>query len=265
MFRINYILKKPNTIVPWGETEKHLHWYGLTDGLLWINAGDSVIYEYAEPHADSLGIQIKYNDYQLSRFIEDILELSSVISEPIPELLYNVTEDLDEDLESWKANYIDKSDDEFDKFYDELFIPMSEWFYDRFLSSSHLVCGPSIGFFRCGEKLKIIWDSNRLEDGSEMWKYPRGYYEADYQNFVSEISRFLNSFMLDMDAQVSDVVSNGISGVYVDADGLIRENEQRKETFEQQMRKMSSDGKQETDWDRILDLHNMMQVELGKN
>ena len=58
MFRINYILKKPNTIGPWGETEKHLHWYGLTDGLLWINAGDSVIYEYAEPHADSLGIQM---------------------------------------------------------------------------------------------------------------------------------------------------------------------------------------------------------------
>ena len=34
--------------------------------------------------------------------------------------------------------------------------------------------------------------------------------------------------------------------------------------FEQQMRKMSSEGKQGTDWDRILDLHNMMRVELGK-
>ncbi|MBO7426280.1 MAG: hypothetical protein J6U23_11440 [Clostridiales bacterium] len=43
MFRINYTLKKPGMIVSWGEEAKHLHWYGLTDGLLWISAGDSII------------------------------------------------------------------------------------------------------------------------------------------------------------------------------------------------------------------------------
>ena len=264
MFRINYILKKPEKIVPWGEDAKHLHWFGLTDSLLWICVGDSVIYEYSEPHPDDFGIQVKYNDYQLARFIEDILELTSLISESVPEALFDVIDNLSDDIQAWKSMYIDKSDEEFDHFYDEYYLPMSEWFCDRFLSSGHLVCGPSIGFFRCGDKLKIIWNSNPLEDGTEIWKYPRGVYEMDYQCFVSEVLRFINSFATDMDNRISDVVLNGIPGVYVDKDALVQENEQRKETFEHQLSYLYYEETQGTDWDKILDLYEMMCKELGK-
>jgi hypothetical protein len=38
MFRINYILKRPERILPWGDKEKYIYWFGLTDGLLWIRA-----------------------------------------------------------------------------------------------------------------------------------------------------------------------------------------------------------------------------------
>ena len=264
MFRINYILKKPEMIAPWGEEVKNLHWFGLTDGLLWITAGDSVIYEYFKPYIDCFGVQMKYDDYQLSRFIEDILELTPVISESLPKTLFNVIENMIGDLQALKNKYIDKSDDEFDCFYDEFYLPLSEWFYSRFLSSGHLICGPSIGFFRCGDKLKIIWNSDALEDGTEMWKYPRGAFETDYQSFVSEVSRFISSFTTDMDNQVADVVSNGIPGVYVDVDALVRENERRKDTFEYQLRCLYSEGKQETDWNRILNLYELMRSELGK-
>lgn len=265
MFRINYTLKKPEMAVPWGEEEKHLHWFGLTDGLLWISAGDSVIYEYKEPHPDYFGKQVKYNDYQLSRFIEDILELTSVISESVPESLFDVIEDLDDDFQALKDKYIDKSDEEFDVFYDDVFEPLSEWFYSRFLSSGHLVCGPWIGFFRCGDKIKILWDSDPLEDGTEMWKDPRGVFGTDYQSFASEVSRFISAFTSDMDDQVSDVANNGIPGVYVDVDALVRENARRKEVFGQQLQSLYSKDKPKTDWNKVLGLYELMLRELGKS
>ena len=264
MFRIHYTLKKPERIVPWGEEVKYLHWFGLTDGLLWIRAGDSVIYEYKEPHSDLFGEPVNYVDYPLSRFIEDFLELAPVISESVPESLYNVIENLAEDFRALKARYMDKSDDEFDTFYDEFYWPMSEWFYSRVLSSGHLKCGPSIGLVRCGDKLKMIWDSDPLEDGSELWKDPRGAFELDYPSFVSEVSRFLNNFTTDMDHQVSEVVRNGIPGVYVDADALVRENAQRKETFEHLLKSLYSEDTPGTDWNKILDLYALMRRELGK-
>ncbi len=265
MFRINYILKKPEKIVPWGDETKSLHWFGLTDGLLWIDAGTSVIYEYAEPHPDAFGEQVKYNDYQLTRFIEDFLQLTPVISESVPEYLYDVIETLSDDFRAWKEMYIDKSDEEFDRFYDDFYAPLSDWFYNCFLDSGHLVCGPYIGFFRCKDKLKIVWNSDSLEDGTEMWKFPNGIYETDYQSFVSEAVRFINSFTADMDKQVADVAANGILGVFVDTDALVRENERRKDTFGQQLRFLYSEDKHETDWDKIHGLYVMMRNEMGKD
>ena len=34
MFKINHILQRPEKIIPWGDKEKSLSWFGLTDGLL---------------------------------------------------------------------------------------------------------------------------------------------------------------------------------------------------------------------------------------
>lgn len=252
-------------IVPWGEESKHLHWFGLTDGLIWISVGDSVIYEYNKPHPDNFGKAVKYNDYYLSRFIEDIMELAPIISESVPESLFNAVENLSDDLQVLKDKYIDRSDEEFDAFYDNVFEPLSGWFYSRFLSSGHLVCGPLIGFIRCGDRIKIIWDSDPLKDGTEMWKYPRGILETDYQSFVTEISGFINSFTADMDDQVSDVANNGIPGVYVDVDALVRENTKRKETFGQQLKCLYSDNMTGTDWNAILDLYELMCKGSGKD
>lgn len=43
MFKINHILQRPEKIIPWGDKEKSLSWFGLTDGLLWIEAGGGII------------------------------------------------------------------------------------------------------------------------------------------------------------------------------------------------------------------------------
>lgn len=45
----NFTLTPLADVSYWGETEeKHLHWYGLTDGQFWIQAGNDVLLEYSE-------------------------------------------------------------------------------------------------------------------------------------------------------------------------------------------------------------------------
>ncbi len=57
----------------WGEEpHRHIHWFGLTDGLLWIDVGGQTIYEYSDAALNYFGTDIRYNDYQIVRFLEDL-------------------------------------------------------------------------------------------------------------------------------------------------------------------------------------------------
>ena len=267
MFRINYLLKKPSEITPWGEAHPTLHWFGLTDGLLWIEIGDSVIYEYAKAHADEKGNLIKYNDYQLSRFLEDFSDILSHVSESIPRTLYDAVESFEKDTEAWKDLYSDKDDEAFDEFYFGEYETLTSWFYDRCLDSGHLIEGPHIGCFRCGDNIKILWGSvipvsDKL---SSIWKYPSGCVEISYSEFVAEVQRFFSSFHKDMDKQVEDVVSNGISGVEVDTDGLIRENRSRKDVFSQKVDSLRNVDGCVTDWKAIMALFDKMRAEIKRS
>ena len=259
MFRIHHILKAPDRIVPWGEKEKYLHWFGLTDGLLWIRAGDSVIYEYAEPHEGDLGESVIYNDYQLVRFAEDLLELTPLIPESLPEELYGAAETMGRDLRDWNLLYTDLSDDEYDRFCEEAYEPLSGWFYGRCMSSAHLKGGLYTGFFRRGGRIKIVWDS----DIREIWRYPCGTYEMRYEDFAREVSRFVSSFLRDMDSQTREVAGKGIPGIYVDSSALIRENSRRREIFSRQLEHLYAEDAGKTDWKRITDLYERMRRETG--
>ena len=71
-FKINFRLQNLDKISPWGsEEDLSLHWFGLTDGQLWLDAGNQTIYEYSEAARQYFASPIPYNDYQVSRFLED--------------------------------------------------------------------------------------------------------------------------------------------------------------------------------------------------
>ena len=219
---------------------------------MWINVDDSVIYEYSEVHADYDGSPVKYNDYQLSRFLEDFSAIFPYVAESMPEHLYDSVDTLERDLNRWESMYLEKSDKEFSRFEDELFKPLTDLFYNRSVNSSHLICGPLISCFRCGDKLKLIWDSDHLDNSNtSIWKYPRGKIEIEYSDFVAEVSRFFDAFFRDMDNQVSNVKKDGIPGVYIDTDALVRENKQRKDYFGHQVDMLTSESLIYTDWDKV--------------
>ncbi len=47
--KINFRLQELEKVMPFGkEPHLSLHWFGLTDGLLWIDVGTQTIYEYSE-------------------------------------------------------------------------------------------------------------------------------------------------------------------------------------------------------------------------
>ena len=152
MFRINFRIKSPDKIIPFGDNEKHLSWFGLTDGILWINAGDKIIYEYSQAAVELWKNEFKYNDYYLSRFFEDISEIFAYIAAPVPRFFYEKINDFPQTANKWNKIYSEKTDDEYYDFLDNKYEFLTAWYYSRMIDSAHLKGGPRIFFFRCGEK-----------------------------------------------------------------------------------------------------------------
>ncbi|MBQ1924270.1 MAG: hypothetical protein II189_10640 [Lachnospiraceae bacterium] len=213
----------------------------------------------ADYNEGDFGESVIYNDYQLSRFAEDLLSMTPFIAESVPEELYDAADTMERDLQEWKGKHSDLEDGEYGRFLDEAYDPLSEWFYGRCMNFGHLKGGPLLWFIRCGGRIKILWDS----DIRELWRCPQGIYEMRYADFAAEVSRFVTSFLSDMDAQTKEAAGAGIPGVYVDG-ALTCENRRRREIFSRQLEHLYAEDAGKTDWKRITDLYERMRRETGK-
>lgn len=240
-FKINFELKQPNEIAPFGEKGCYsLSWFGLTDGLLWITAGDKTVYEYSNAALKEWGGDTKYNDYYLSRFLEDISDIFANIAEPVSRELYDSVEDFEERCEKRLEQFPNYDDDpeEFDRLYDE-YLEQKAWFNDRVFDSGHLRGGPIIGCFRCEDKLKFYWNGDAaLESGESIWTVPRGSFEMPYNQFAAELKRFFNEFYDKMDEQVRSALERDWGEIAVDKEYLVRENAERKIGFDQKLSRL---------------------------
>lgn len=264
-FKINFKLKSINDIEPWGNS---MHWFGLTDGTLYIQVGDEKIYEYSDSARDYFKCDIKYNDYYLARFVTDFTELFRFIREPIPEILYNNIDKFEDMTDLWKDMYIDKPDDIFDKFYDEEYTPLTEWYYmQHTFNSGHLVGGQSIEFFRHGDKIKILWksyDDAILENGENIWTSPNGIYEMSWKDFTDECKNFYWRFRRKIDVQTYRAYKYGIDGVEIDKKLLLKSNSDNITAFGQHLELLFSDDYEKTDFNRILALYEKMRSEINE-
>lgn len=241
VFRINFELKANlDEIVPFGEKGRYsLSWFGLTDGLLWITAGDKTVYEYSDAALKEWG-GTRYNDYYLSRFLEDFSRIFEKTAQPVSRELYDSVEDFEERSEKELEQILDNEDGpEFDRLYDE-YIENRAWFGDRVFDSGHLKGGPLIGCFRCEDKLKFYWNSglngcDLLDSGESIWTSPRGYFEMPYRDFTDEVKRFFTEFYAKMDAQAERALDKDWGEIKVDKEYLVRENAERKIGFDQKL------------------------------
>lgn len=261
-FKINFRLNKLDDIVPWGTNQDCLFWFALTDGLLWICAGSDTIYEYSDAAREYFGSDIRFNDYQLSRFLEDFSDIFRYIREPVPRTLYDKAGEFGKLTDAWKRSHIEDPDDIFDKFYDEEYTVLTEWYYNRIFDSGHLIGGPHIGCFRYEDMIKIYWESDyTLENGSSIWTSPKGIYEMPYIDFLSEVNAFFSSFFSEMDKQVKNAVEKSWGAVKLDKKQLLIENSDRKTDFRKKAA-LLSESYESTDWNSVMAVYKNMKDEI---
>lgn len=261
--KFNFRLKKLDKIEPFGQdVHNRLHWFGLTDGLLWIEAGSQTIYEYSEEADAFFGSCSRYNEYYIARFLEDFFHTFRYVGESIPEKLYCELDRLEERVERWRADYEEEEDAVFDSFFDEEYCEFCEWQWNRGFDSGHLIGGPEICCFRCGDKIKIMWKSTFLTgSGESIWTAPKGCFEMPFDAFVLSVTDFLNSFLEAMDQQVEEAVKRDWGSIELDKQRLLEENEERKSDLLKQVA-LLKDTDEYTDWDKIMALYEKMKQEV---
>ncbi|MBD5111588.1 MAG: hypothetical protein HDT42_03530 [Ruminococcaceae bacterium] len=266
VFRINFTLRPPAEIAPWGEKGDYLSWFGLTDSELWITVGERTIYEYTDAACKEWEHDIRHNDYYLSRFLEDFSGTFKFIRESVPHRYYDYLDEFVTKTDNWQSIYLDDDsidDDAFYAFLEEKWEPLTEWFSDRVFDSGHLTGGPLIGFFRCGDMIKIRWKSNyTLENSENIWTAPSGFFEIPYADFVAEVKRFFEEFFAAMDKQVETALRMDWGKVKLDKTLLAKEHQKRKEGFSQAVA-LLDENNSATDWNKVDEMYEIMKKELS--
>jgi hypothetical protein len=261
---INYFLKNPADIRPFGrEPDTSMHWFGLTDGYYWLTVGDKTLFEYTDEINRQWGKNdLPYPDYNIVRLLEDLSELFAVIAESIPVELYQMAKSYDSlyDLYAKASRWLDQFEDEGD---DEAHLDTYEttirWLTSRRLDSGHLKQGPHISFFRCEDRLSIVWkcDLNN-DDGIPVWTAGNGEIEIPYQQFVDEVKEWGMKFFNSMQDQVGKAVERDWGATQLDKARLIEEQKERITAFANEADKLLATPEKPTDWGLVRELIQQM-------
>ena len=262
---INFKLKSPDELLMESEKgDSTVSWFWLTDGDLWWALGNTTLYEYTpEALARFEHKQSPYSDYWLARFIEDFTEVFADIGESVPPELYALTEDLDTFLNEagdWMEMY-ETEDEEASDFYFEEYDDLISWTYNRSFGSNHLVGGPGFSFFRCDDKIRIIWET-QMEDGTELWTAKSGQVEMSYNDFVGQVTDFGKRFFEKMSRQVELAVEIDWGDIQLDKEQLVAEHATREQDFYFQLAALEKGPEAETDWGLVRELLHRMRKEL---
>lgn len=254
MALINFKLKHPDHIIPWGDApHTNMHWFGLTDGEYWLDLGKATFYEYTnEVLAGVEGNSSNYVDYQIVRLIEDWTSLFESIAEPVPDAFYGIAKSSSYlyrfygAIQKWLEHAVDV-EAEYDR-YDKTV----EWIYSRTLTAMHLTAGPGISFFRNKDNISIVWNADHVtENNIPIWTAQNGEVEMAYENFVNEIADFGHRFFDAMDTQVRIAVEKDWGSVKVDKKRLVEEQEERRMAFRKKLAVLTGEPAKHTDWEAI--------------
>ena len=265
---INYTLKELDQIEPWGQNDAlSLNWFALTDGELWLKFGNETVYEYSKEAINYLDNKpTPYNDYQLSRFIEDFTELFDTLRASLPEKLYCRTIDLktfQSDAQKW-LDLHDTDDDKYSDFFCNEYDQLTSWIYQRTFHSAHLIGGPHLSFFRRNDTIRIVWKTEyTLENGISIWTAKDGSFEMNYSDFIQEIKTFGQSFFSDMSKQIERAVEKEWGNTTIDKQRLTEEHKERQNAFYSSLALLEKETECKTNWAEIEQLYVRMINEMN--
>lgn len=253
MALINFRLSGTDETTCSGVNGKSIGWFHLTDGELWLELGESTIYEYTRDSKTVLSDPLKheFNDYFISRFVEDFSEIFQVISEPLPEFLHRAIETHKtlEDYELWASTFLE-CDYQEKKYIDTNYEILLTWIYRRSLPANHLIGGPTIWFFRIFDQIQIIWRADhKLPSGTHLWTYPFGEYKMNYDLFVKEVQDFSKRFFTEMNQLIS-TIDDDASKTF-DLEAILKQNLERQIMFDNDVLRLFTNGLMKKDWETI--------------
>lgn len=210
----NFTLTPIEQIQPWGKPgDQRLHWFGLTDGQYWIQAGDAVLFEYSE-HVRSKPGATRYCDYQVVRLHEDLLQMLPSILEAVPTSLVPYISG--ESGRAWMTKSATWATDAFDLLdedrYWELADASATWISNRTLDSGYL--SPSAGIRIWSEQsiVHIEWDNTgKLYEGLAVWSAARGSFRLPRETFMEEVRSFHTRLLSQMADRVEKVVAGTLA------------------------------------------------------
>ncbi|MFB6724083.1 DUF5984 family protein [Kribbella sp. NPDC056345] len=201
LLRFRFELRAVGEVAPWGRDELTLHWFGLTEGWYWVEAGGVRLLRFAADH------EIPYVDYYVVRLWEDLLAVLPAAVEEVPADLVGFVES---DGSEWKDTESDVAD-----------LAM-EWWGSRSVYFGYLREAPSLRCWRIGDQ--VILD----------WKAPANFAEprtvrttVAVAEFVAAIKDLDAALITAMDARIAEVEAAPPAGIALDLTQLRSEHRDR--------------------------------------
>jgi hypothetical protein len=229
-------LRALDQIQPWGAPEDpNLHWFGLTEGHYWIQAGEHKLFEYSSA-AQAWSQVPRFCEYQVVRLYEDVIALAPYALEPVPQVLQRYIS-LDESR-PWNYYWtkwcqaLDSSGTSEKRM--NMLEDAGPWMARRTLDSAHLTPSTNIVLWSDQDTVHIQWDNReKALQHLQAWSAQFGSWRVGRGEFMAEVRSFHNRLVEQMAERVSQVTAGALGrNVRIDLEGLRLEQLVRSKSIE---------------------------------
>ena len=224
MIRFRFGLRPVEDVEPWGDESPALHWFALTSGWYWIDVGDHELLRYSESTLRRWAIEegesgelIPYVEYYVVRLWEDVLEMVSVLTEPVPADLVDFVAD---ELSGWASRDVSPQAE-----------AAGSWHSDHSMYMGPLQNAPHVRLWRTiidgDDAVTIDW-KHRPGSDTRFAAPATGRVVVSTSSFDAAVSEFDRTLLAAMEERVAALEAAGpLPGVRLDLDHLRREQRDR--------------------------------------
>jgi len=218
-------------VEPWGsEKTLSMHWFGLTDGWYWMQAGDQQLFR-----RNATNDGRPFVGYHVVRLWEDLLEIVPAMLAPVPA---DIAEGLLPEARplQWQhraCELLSKVTGQEAQREEEL---ATGWISSRRLDSFHFTHSPRIWFWTAEGVSHLAWDNREHEiDGRPVWSSGVGHISMPQTQLIAQVRSFHDRLMAAMSARVDVIVAGGWRRPEVQIDQLhvVADQADRQTWFEQ--------------------------------
>lgn len=230
-------------VQPWGEEgSEELHWFGLTDGEYWIEAGGEELLRYSDAASEKLGWS-GYCQYYVVRLHEDLLDMLPAVLETVPERLFPYL--CGPTCREWAklaTDWFERQERPSDEGYWDAVL----WSDARTMDTNYLTTAPVIRIFSTHEGVTICWDNSDLEvNGIPIWQATEGTYRLSREQFIDEVRSFHQRLMAAMEQRMREVLGGALpASIRIDRARLSDEQQLRSTWLDEALARPASS----TDW-----------------